>query len=163
PPPAGVFAAELPGSLPLAYRLDVAYPDGLSVELDDPYRFLPSLGELDVHLAAEGLHERLYEKLGAHVRELDGVRGTAFAVWAPNARSVSVVGDFNTWDGRLHQMRSLGASGIWELFVPEVPEGSPYKYEIRRQDGGLQLKADPLAFRTQEPPHTSSLLFPPHH
>src|SRR5262249_56177588 len=128
--PAGVFRGEVPGALPLAYRLDVGYPGGLSVEFDDPYRFLPTLGELDVHLAVEGQHERLYEKLGAHVREVEGVRGTAYAVWAPNARSVSVVGDFNSWDGRLHQMRSLGAAGIWELFLPGVDDGARYKFEI---------------------------------
>ena len=94
----------------------------------------------------EGRHEQLYEKLGAHVREIDGVVGTAFAVWAPNARSVSVVGDFNSWDGRLHPMRSLGSSGIWELFVPGVAEGAKYKFEIRTQDGRLRIKADPVAF-----------------
>ena len=89
----------------------------------DPYAFLPTLGDLDLHLAGEGRHEELYQRLGAHVRELDGVHGTAFAVWAPAARGVSVVGDFNSWDGRLHPMRSLGSSGIWELFVPERGDG----------------------------------------
>ena len=149
--PAGVFAGEVPGAMPLAYRLDVAYPDGLHVELDDPYSFLPTLGELDVHLASEGRHERLYEKLGAHVREVDGVRGTAFAVWAPNARSVSVVGDFNSWDGRLHQMRTLGASGIWELFLPGVEDGARYKFELRRQDGTVQLPRRPVRARDRAP------------
>ena len=91
----------------------------------------------------EGRHEQLYERLGAHVREIDGVVGTAFAVWAPNARSVAVVGDFNSWDGRLHPMRSLGSSGIWELFVPGVEEGAKYKFELRTQDGRLRLKSRP--------------------
>ena len=107
----------------------------------------------------EGRHEHLYERLGAHVRELDGVLGTAFAVWAPNARSVAVVGDFNSWDGRLHPMRSLGASGIWELFVPGVEEGTKYKFEIRTHDGRLRLKSDPLAFHTEVPPANASVVW----
>ena len=117
--PAGLWEALLPkAKLPLAYELEVEYPDGATYTLRDPYSFLPTLGDLDIHLAMEGRHEELYERLGAHVREIDGVVGTAFAVWAPNARSVSVVGDFNSWDGRLHPMRTLGSSGIWELFIP---------------------------------------------
>ena len=147
------------GSLPLRYRLEVTYPGGSTFELDDPYTFLPTLGELDVHLAAEGLHERLYEKLGAHVREVDGVGGTAFAVWAPNARSVSVVGDFNNWDGRLHQMRTLGAAGIWELFLPGVEEGARYKFDLRYQDGSFHLRADPYALATEHPPQTASVVW----
>jgi 1,4-alpha-glucan branching enzyme len=124
----------------------------------DPYSFLPTLGELDIHLAMEGRHEQLYERLGAHVREIDGVVGTAFAVWAPNARGVSVVGDFNSWDGRLHPMRSLGPSGIWELFIPGVGDGQKYKYEIRTQDGRLRIKADPVAFATEVPPANASVV-----
>ena len=91
-------------------------------------------------------------------RELDGVAGVSFAVWAPNARSVSVVGDFNGWDGRLHPMRPLGASGIWELFLPDVAPGARYKFEIRGPDGRLRLKADPLAFRTELPPKNASIV-----
>jgi 1,4-alpha-glucan branching enzyme len=158
--PGGVFEASLPkGRLPLRYELDVEYGEGRSFTLRDPYAFLPTLGEIDLHLAGEGRHEELYEKLGAHVREVDGVQGVSFAVWAPSARSVSVVGDFNTWDGRLHPMRSLGSSGIWELFVPGVPEGARYKYEIRTQDGALALRADPYAFAAEEPPQTASVVF----
>ena len=143
--PAGLWEALLPKArLPLEYELEVEYPDGNTFTVRDPYSFLPTLGELDLHLAMEGRHEHLYERLGAHVRELDGVLGTAFAVWAPNARSVSVVGDFNSWDGRLHPMRSLGTSGIWELFVPGVDQGTKYKFEIRTQNGRLRLKADPI-------------------
>ena len=140
----------MPGALPARATASTSrIPDGLHVELDDPYSFLPTLGELDVHLASEGSHEQLYEKLGAHVREVDGVRGTAFAVWAPNARSVSVVGDFNSWDGRLHQMRTLGASGIWELFLPGVEDGARYKFELRYKDGSVHLRADPYALATE--------------
>ncbi len=124
----------------------------------DPYAFAPTLGEIDLYLAGEGRHEELYEKLGAHVTEIDGATGVAFAVWAPSARSVSVVGDFNSWDGRLHPMRSLGASGIWELFIPGVPEGSRYKFELRAQDGDILLRADPFAFETELPPKTASVV-----
>ena len=130
---------------------------------DDPYRFLPTVGELDLHLVGEGRHEELWEKLGAHVRELEGVRGTAFAVWAPSAKSVSVVGDFNYWDGRMHPMRSLGSSGIWEVFLPGVEPGARYKFEILTQDGEIRLKADPLAFEAEVPPKTASVVHEPQH
>ncbi len=155
----GLFEARLPkADLPLDYELEVAYPDGNAFTLRDPYAFGPTLGELDVHLAGEGRHETLYERLGAHPREHQGTEGVAFAVWAPSAAAVSVVGDFNSWDGRLHPMRVLGSSGIWELFVPAVAEGSRYKYEIRTQDGALRLKADPYARAAELPPETSSVV-----
>jgi 1,4-alpha-glucan branching enzyme len=157
--PGGVFEASLPDAeLPLPYELEIAYPGGDTYTLRDPYAFLPTLGELDMHLAAEGRHERLYDKLGAHLTEVDGVSGVAFAVWAPAARGVSVVGDFNSWDGRLHPMRSLGSTGIWELFIPDVPEGARYKYEIRTPDGELRLKADPFAQEAELPPQTASVV-----
>ena len=107
----------------------------------------------------EQKHEHAYEKLGAHVREMQGVAGVAFAVWAPNAAGVSVVGDFNGWDGRLNMMRMLGASGIWEIFVPDLAPGTRYKYEIRTRDGGLMLKADPFATWMEVPPATASVVF----
>ena len=129
--------------------------------IDDPYSFLPTLGELDLHLIAEGRHEELYDRLGAHVREHEGVTGTAFAVWAPAARAVSVVGDFNSWDGRLHAMRSLGSTGIWELFLPGVEPGARYKYEILAADGELTLKADPYAQEAELPPKTASVVTQP--
>ncbi len=155
----GLFEATLPkATLPLRYELEVAYPDGHTFTLRDPYAFLPTLGELDVHLAGEGRHEELYDHLGAHPREVEGIGGVAFAVWAPAARAVSVVGEFNAWDGRLHPMRSLGSSGIWELFVPDVPEGSRYKFEIRTEAGDLRLKADPYAQEAEVPPETSSVV-----
>jgi len=158
--PAGLWEALLPkAKLPLEYELEVEYPDGNTFTVRDPYAFLPTLGELDLHLIGEGKLEELYGKLGAHVREIDGVVGTSFAVWAPNARAVSVVGDFNSWDGRLHPMRSLGSSGIWELFVPDVTEGAKYKYEIRTHDQRLRIKADPVAFATELPPANASVVF----
>ena len=157
--PAGLFEGLVKGAtLPVDYELDVTYPDGNKFRLRDPYAYPPTLGELDLHLAREGRHEALYERLGAHVREVDGVTGTSFAVWAPAARSVSVVGDFNSWDGRLHPMRSLGSSGIWELFLPAVAEGAHYKYEIRTGAGDLRLKADPVAFEAEPPPGTNSIV-----
>jgi 1,4-alpha-glucan branching enzyme len=163
--PAGLFEGFVPDAdAPLRYELDVSYPDGNTFTLRDPYAFAPTLGELDVHLAAEGRHERIYERLGAHLREVDGVAGTAFAVWAPNARTVSVVGDFNGWDGRLNPMRSLGSTGIWELFVPEVEEGAHYKYEVKGPHGELlPLKADPYALAAEMPPATSSRVYRPRH
>ena len=158
--PGGVFEGTVPGAEAAAAlrARGRSYSEGGTFTLRDPYAFLPTLGEIDLYLAGEGRHEELYAKLGAHVREIDGVPGVAFAVWAPSARSVSVVGDFNSWDGRLHPMRSLGSSGIWELFVPDVAEGSRYKYEIRAQDGSLLLRADPYAFAAEVPPQTASVV-----
>jgi 1,4-alpha-glucan branching enzyme len=155
--PAGLFEGAVRRARVPAYQLEVRYRSG-TFTLDDPYRFLPTVGELDLHLFGEGRHERLWDKLGAHEREVDGVAGTAFAVWAPNARSVRVVGDFNRWDGRLHPMRSLGASGVWELFVPGVGDGTRYKYELVTAAGDLALHADPLAFATEAPPATASVV-----
>jgi 1,4-alpha-glucan branching enzyme len=156
--PAGLWEALLPkAKLPLEYELEVEYVDG-TFTVRDPYAFLPTLGDLDLHLLREGQLEQLYEKLGAHVREIDGVVGTAFAVWAPNARSVAVVGDFNSWDGRLNPMRSLGSSGIWELFIPGIEEGTKYKFELHTQDGRLRVKADPLAFAAEVPPANASIV-----
>ena len=157
--PGGVFEGRVEGAeLPLRYELEVSYPDGNTFTVQDPYSFPPTVGELDLHLAGEGRHEDIYQRLGAHVRELEGVAGTAFAVWAPTARAVSVVGDFNSWDGRLNPMRSLGASGIWEIFLPGVEEGAAYKFEILAQSGEIRMKADPFAFETQVPPRTDSVV-----
>jgi 1,4-alpha-glucan branching enzyme len=144
------------------YRLEVTY-SGSTQSTDDPYRYLPTLGDLDMHLLGEGRHEELWEVLGSHVRtyqtQSGPVTGTSFAVWAPSARGVRVVGDFNHWDGRGTPMRSLGSTGVWELFVPEVGDGTRYKYEILGRDGVWRQKADPLAFRTEEPPATASVVF----
>jgi 1,4-alpha-glucan branching enzyme len=125
--------------------------------------FTPTLGELDLFLFGEGHHERIYELLGAHVREHEGVAGTAFAVWAPAARAVSVVGDFNRWDGRVNAMRSLGSSGIWEIFLPGVGESTRYKFEIHGPNGEFLLKADPYAFEAELPPNSASIVSARHH
>ncbi|HXD59939.1 MAG TPA: 1,4-alpha-glucan branching protein GlgB, partial [Thermoleophilaceae bacterium] len=157
--PGGVFEGFVEGAQPpLHYRLEVDYGDSGTFTIEDPYAFLPTIGDLDLHLIGEGRHEELYEKLGSHVIEHQGVRGTAFAVWAPSARAISVVGDFNSWDGRLHAMRSLGAGGIWELFLPGVDAGARYKYEILGADGELKLKADPMAQEAEVPPLTASVV-----
>ncbi len=162
--PAGLWEALLPkATLPLAYELEVDYADGTTVRQRDAYSFLPTLGELDLHLAAEGRHEEIYRRLGAHVREVDGVTGTAFAVWAPNARSVAVVADFNFWNDRVHPMRSLGSAGIWELFVPGVGAGERYKFSVHGSDGVVRLKADPVAFAAELPPLNSSIVHHPEH
>ncbi|MGC4090584.1 MAG: hypothetical protein QM756_22480 [Polyangiaceae bacterium] len=153
----GFFACFLPGArLPLDYRLRFHFADGADWERDDPYRFLPTLGELDQHLINEGSHRRLWEVLGARVRVAEGTSGVAFAVWAPSARRVSVVGAFNRWDGRLYPMRALGSSGVWEIFVPGIGAGELYKFEIKTQDGALRIKTDPMAREMELPPATAS-------
>lgn len=127
-------------------------------ELEDAYRFPPILGEMDVWLLSEGTHHRPYEKLGAHPNEIDGVPGVSFAVWAPNARRVSVVGDFNNWDGRRNMMRFRHECGVWEMFVPHLAEGDIYKFEVKAKSGEVTLKADPCAFRAQVRPDTASIV-----
>ncbi len=157
--PGGIFEGELPETArPPRYRVEVDYGSAGTFTFPDPYGFSSTLGELDLHLIGEGRHEEVYEKLGAHVREHEGLVGVAFAVWAPAARAVSVVGDFNSWDGRLHAMRSLGSAGIWELFLPDVAPGAHYKYEILGADGELVLKADPYAQEAEHPPKTASVV-----
>lgn len=154
----GTLEPERPGHVP-DYRLEVVY-DGEPQVQDDAYRFLPTLGEIDMHLLAEGRHETLWTALGAHVRRyasaLGDISGVSFAVWAPNAQSVRVKADFNGWDGSVHSMRSLGSSGIWELFVPGAEAGACYKYEILGRDGQWREKADPMARGTEVPPLTGS-------
>ena len=153
----GVFSGKVPGTKP--YRLKGKDGNGTSWEMEDAYRFGPVMGEMDEYLLSEGTHERIWQVLGAHVIEHEGVKGTHFAVWAPNARRVSVVGDFNLWDGRRHQMRKRGVTGCWEIFVPEVGEGIAYKYEIIGVDGTTQpLKADPVGFGSQHAPENASVV-----
>ena len=157
----GVWVAVLPGDTVPDYRLRIRYGDTTTV-VDDPYRFLPFVGELDQHLFSEGRLEELWRTLGAHRKHLSGsmgdVDGVAFAVWAPNARAVRVVGDFNYWDGSGSSMRSLGSSGIWELFIPDVQIGARYKFEIQGPEGNWFQKADPLANATEVPPATASVV-----
>jgi 1,4-alpha-glucan branching enzyme len=159
----GFFSALVPlRAVPEAYRLLVAY-EGTVQDTEDAYRFLPALGELDLHLLGEGRHEELWRALGAEPMVHQGVTGTRFTVWAPNARGVRLAGTFNFWDGTGFPMRSLGSSGVWELFVPAIGEGELYKFEITRPDGSRTLRADPMARRTEVPPRTSSIVYASHH
>ncbi|MFC7458332.1 1,4-alpha-glucan branching protein GlgB [Brachybacterium sp. GCM10030267] len=155
----GIWVASLPMAELPSYRVRVTWAGGESpVEYEEPYRFWPTVGELDRHLIGEGRHEELWRALGAHVRTIDEVAGTSFAVWAPNARAVQVVGGFNGWDGRGHALRSLGSSGIWEIFVPGVGVGETYKFRILGADGVWKDKADPMARRAEVPPATGSVV-----
>lgn len=142
------------------YRLEVGYGDSAPVTVNDPYHYLPTVGEVDLHLIGEGRHERLWDTLGSHVQHyrspLGDVDGVSFAVWAPNAQAVRVKGDFNSWDGREHALRSLGSSGVWEVFIPGVVAGAWYKFEMLTRAGHWVEKADPLAFGTEVPPLTAS-------
>jgi 1,4-alpha-glucan branching enzyme len=143
------------------YRLRATRYNGEVREFSDPYSFLPTLGAQDLYLFNEGNEHRVYEKLGAHPRTVDGVPGVAFAVWAPSASRVSVVGNFNQWDGRYHPMRSLGVSGVWELFVPGLGEGELYKFELRDQLGKLHIKTDPYGTYFESPPNNASIICNP--
>ena len=144
---------------PFAYRLQMIDHQGLVYEIEDPYRFPPTLSEYDLYLMGEGTHLRNYEKLGAHLTKVEGVPGVCFAVWAPNARRVSVVGDFNRWDGRRHPMRNHPGNGIWEIFIPGLGEGNLYKFEIKARSGEeIALKADPFAFAFEPAPRTASIV-----
>ena len=158
----GVWVAAVPADEVPHYSLDVVY-GGNVVPGDDPYRYLPSLGDVDLHLIGEGRHEQLWEVMGAHVRTYSSafgdVTGVSFAVWAPNAQGVRVIGDFNHWDGTAHPMRSLGSSGIWELFVPLIGVGTNYKFAVLGRDGNWREKADPYAFATQVPPANASVVY----
>jgi 1,4-alpha-glucan branching enzyme len=153
---AGFWSGMFP-SLP-AYRFRIGVGD-IVFETEDPYSFPPLLGDVDIYLLAEGRHRDFSAALGAHVVTIDGVTGTRFAVWAPNAQRVSVVGDFNFWDGRRHPMRLRHGPGVWEIFVPRVGAGMVYKYEIMAAWGEvLPLKADPVAQATERPPRTGSVV-----
>ncbi|MFF0336086.1 1,4-alpha-glucan branching enzyme [Streptomyces fimicarius] len=158
----GFFSGVLPVPEAPAYRLEVAYED-TTVEVEDPYRFWPAIGELDLHLIGEGRHEELWRALGAEPMVHQGVAGTRFTLWAPNARGVRITGDFTYWDGTGTPMRSLGSTGVWELFLPGVGEGALYKYDICRPDGSHTVRADPMARRTEVPPATASIVTTSHH
>ncbi len=153
----GVWEGPVAGEF-AAYQLVATYADAPAHVADDPYRHAPTVGELDLHLIREGRHEQLWRELGSHVRRDGGTEGTSFAVWAPNAQAVRVVGDFNGWDGRAHAMRSLGSSGVWEIFLPAIGVDTTYKYEILTRAGDWIMKADPMARRAEVPPATASVV-----
>ena len=150
------------GKLPGDYRLVATYESAPDWVSDDPYRYLPMIGDLDMHLIGEGRHEQLWQALGAHFVEqkdsLGDTSGVSFTVWAPNAQAVRVVGDFNSWDGTCYPMRSMGGTGIWELFIPGVQPGALYKFQILTRSGNWITKIDPMARRTEVPPATSSIV-----
>jgi 1,4-alpha-glucan branching enzyme len=157
--PAGFFEVFIPKEPQVfRYQLRAKLHNGEIRQFHDPYAFLPTLGEQDLYLFNEGNEHRIYEKLGAHLRVIEGVPGVSFAVWAPTAKRVSVVGAFNRWDGRYHPMRSLGASGVWELFVPGRGEGEMYKFEIWDHRGHIRLKSDPYATFYESPPHNAAIV-----
>ncbi|MEV0279110.1 1,4-alpha-glucan branching enzyme [Streptomyces sp. NPDC050610] len=158
----GLFAGLLPLRDIPDYRLLITYEDN-ELEVQDPYHFLPALGDLDLHLLGEGRHEELWRALGAQPMTWQNATGTRFTVWAPNARGVRVVGDFNYWDGTASPMRSLGGTGVWELFLPGVGEGALYKFEITRPDGTRTLRADPMARQTENPPANASIVHTSHY
>ncbi len=151
-----MFATHL-AERPDGYTITARYPGGEHTG-EDGYRFAPTVGDLDLHLIGEGRHQEMWRVLGSHVREIDGVEGTSFAVWAPSARGVSVVGNWNGWNDETNPMRSMGGTGVWELFIPGVGAGAEYKYVIRAQDGRMLTKADPVARRYEEPPRTASVV-----
>ena len=157
----GIFQLDLPKAEDFfEYTFKITLPDDSVYETEDPYRFLPVLGDMDLYLFGEGQHWEIYKKLGAHLITHQGVQGVSFAVWAPNASRVSVVGSFNNWDGRRHLMRPRGSSGIWEIFIPGLSEWDIYKYELLDKDGRLlPLKADPYGFVSEVRPKTGSLVY----
>ena len=158
----GVWQGQIDAKVVPDYRIRVNYEGGAEWNTDDPYHYLPTIGELDLHLIQEGRHEFLWNVLGAHVKEFQAAlgisKGTAFSVWAPNAQAVRVVGDFNGWNGVAHAMRVMGSSGVWELFIPGVEVGTKYKFEILTKEGHWITKIDPLARATETPPHTASVV-----
>lgn len=155
----GFFETFIPGDGKVfAYNFRVFQNNSEIRQFRDPYCFLPTLGDMDLHLFNEGKDRKVYEKMGSHLRTINGVAGVSFAVWAPSAKRVSVVGDFNGWDGRYHTMRSLGGSGVWEIFIPGLTEGLKYKYELIGGDGNLKLKTDPYATYYEAPPHNASII-----
>jgi 1,4-alpha-glucan branching enzyme len=160
--PDGLFEARIPleagTAAELAYTFRVHEATGVR-EVRDPYQYGQVLSDFDLHLFSEGTHHRVWEKLGSHIITIGDVTGVHFAVWAPNAQRVSVIGDFNGWDGRVHQMRKLVPSGIWEIFVPDLPEGACYKYEVRTHGAHLLEKADPYARRFEVPPRSASIIW----
>ena len=156
----GVFEANIKDTRErFDYLLEITNWSGETFQISDPFSYGVVLGDLDMHLYCEGNHYEIYKKLGAHLAEINGHQGTTFAVWAPNAQRVSVVGDFNGWDGRVHPMRRRAESGIWEIFIPGVGEGAHYKYEVRNCFGQIVLKSDPFAFFGQHGIQTASMVF----
>jgi len=156
---AGFFEAVFAKTEFFSYRFKILCYEGTVYEKYDPYSFPPIIGEVDLHLFSEGNHQRIYEKLGANIATINGIEGVLFGVWAPNAKRISVIGDFNNWDGRRNPMRSRGNSGVWELFIPGIKAGDIYKYEIKTQNNDILEKTDPYAFYSEYRPKTAGIVF----
>ena len=144
---------------PFKYELIHTTKDGHTYSVIDPYCFWPTISDYDLYLFNQGNNHRIYEKMGCHLCEVEGVKGASFCVWAPSAKRVSVVGSFNNWDGRIHPMRMMGSSGVWELFIPGLTKGDLYKYEIKTPTDEIYIKSDPYAFYSETPPHTASVVY----
>ncbi len=158
--PSGLYEGLIPqpDSTPPQYRFRLSNSSGKTIEMQDPYAVPSMISDFDRHLFNAGQHWKIYEKLGSHIRDVDGNSGVNFAVWAPNAQSVQVIGDFNHWDGRSHSMQKQIPSGIWELFVPQIGVGQKYKYRVRMQDGQVVDKTDPYGVFAELPPRTASIV-----
>lgn len=155
----GLYEAVVKADNYFEYELKITYHTGTVWSVRDPYNFSPVLSEYDTYLFNEGNHHRIYEKMGAHLLKHENSEGCHFSVWAPEAARVSVVGNFNSWDGRVHQMRMLGSSGVWEIFIPKISEGELYRFEIKTKTGSTILKSDPYAFLTEVRPANASVVY----
>ncbi|MBR2300108.1 MAG: 1,4-alpha-glucan branching enzyme, partial [Alphaproteobacteria bacterium] len=155
----GFYQIEFGKTDDFKYRFLVTNDLGQTYEAEDPYRFMPTIGDIDEYLFSEGNHHEIYKRLGAHVMEMDGIKGVGFAVWAPNAKRVSVVGDFNMWDGTRHVMRKHPSCGIWDIFIPNIGQGTIYKFEIKTKEDYILLKSDPFSFYNEVRPKTASIVY----
>ncbi len=155
----GLYEITVDRTSGMAYSFEATHPNNVTQHFEDPYRFGPLLNEFDCYLFNNGTHYEIFNRLGAHIITVDDVKGTVFRVWCPSARRVSVIGNFNYWDGRVHQMRSLGGCGIWEIFIPNLGEGEPYKFEIKTQNGDILEKADPFQFFSEVRPKSASIIY----
>ena len=159
----GFYQIELGKTEYFDYKFRITNDLNYTYTAEDVYRFSSTLGDVDVYLLAEGNHLEMYKKLGAHPIEKEGVRGVSFALWAPNAKRVSVVGAFNNWDGRVNVMRKHPSCGMWDIFIPNIGEGEIYKYEIKTQTNNIFLKSDPVAFYAEKRPNTASIVYDINH
>ncbi len=159
----GFYQIDLGATDDYDYKFRITNDKGDTYIAEDTYRFTPTLGDVDIYLLAEGNHLDMYKKLGAHVMEKEGIKGVAFAVWAPNAKRVSVVGAFNNWDGRVDVMRKHPSCGVWDIFIPGIGEGELYKFEIKTNSNNIFLKADPVAFYSERRPNTASVVYDLNH
>ena len=155
----GFYQINLGAADNFSYKFRIENDKGEKYEQEDVYRFPCTLGDIDVYLLSEGNHLNMYKILGAHVREMEGVKGVSFAIWAPNAKRVSVVGAFNNWDGRVNVMRKNINCGVWDIFIPNIGEGELYKYEVKTHENYILTKSDPVGFYAEKRPNTASVVY----